>query len=127
MTVVTASGAALLMLSAYVDNVYSAYILFIIFYAIMSFGLSCVSACVAHGVRTLSFSLIFTLNTFVSVLFQTVVQLAVGDAGMNMSVSGMYVVFAAQLCVVVVIYVCVLVYEYCVATQYEHMSATQET
>jgi hypothetical protein len=99
-----ACAACLLLLSSWTDSLYLAYFLFVLFYAVMSF-LLCVSCClIASGMSISAFALLFSVNTFVSLAVQSLVQLAIGELGALLDIRRKYLAFAAQMLAVSAIF-----------------------
>ena len=99
-----ACAACLLLISSWTDSLYLAYLLFVLFYGVMSF-LLCVSCClIARGMSISAFALLFSVNTFASLAVQSLVQLAIGEHGALLDIRHKYIAFAAQMIAVSAIF-----------------------
>ena len=97
-------ASGLLLASSYAESVELAYVLFIAFYGIMAF-LVCVSAAlIASHMSVGTFAFLFSVNTFGSLLVQTVVQLIIGERILLLDIRQKYQAFAAQLLFVAVLF-----------------------
>ena len=101
----TASG--LLLWSSAAQNVELAYALFVAFYGIMAFLVCLSSALIASNMSMGMFALLFSVNTFGSLLVQTVVQLIIGEHVLLLDIRGKYRAFAAQLLLVAALFAAV--------------------
>ena len=98
------TASALLLWSSAAESVELAYSLFVAFYGIMAFLVCVSSALIASHMSVGTFSLLFSVNTFGSLLVQTLVQILIGDRVLLLDIRGKYRWFAAQLFFVAVLF-----------------------
>ena len=97
-------AGGLLLWSSAAQSVELAYTLFVAFYGIMAFLVCVSSALIASHMSVGTFALLFSVNTFGSLLVQTLVQLIIGENVLLLDIRGKYRVFAAQLFFVSVLF-----------------------
>jgi hypothetical protein len=83
--------------STWTDSVVVACVLFVCFYAVMSFLMVVSSVLIASSMSFTAFAFLFSVNTFGSLAVQSAVQLVIGEHGFSLSIQDKYRVFGTQL------------------------------
>ena len=107
LSVLPLTAGGLLLWSSAASSVELAYTLFVAFYGIMAFLVCLSTALIASNMSVGTFALLFSVNTFGSLLVQTVVQIIIGERGLLLDIRGKYRAFAAQLFFVAVLFAAV--------------------
>ena len=107
LSVLPLTAGGLLLWSSAAQSVELAYTLFVAFYGIMAFLVCVSSALIASHMSVGAFALLFSVNTFGSLLVQTLVQLIIGEHLLLLDIRGKYRAFAAQLLFVAVLFAAV--------------------
>ena len=92
-----AVAALLVWSSTWTASVEVACVLFVGFYAVLSFLMVVSSALIASSMSFTAFAFLFSVNTFASLAVQSAVQLVIGEHGLELSIQGKYRVFGTQL------------------------------
>ena len=106
-----ALASLLVWASTWTSSVYVACVLFVSFYALLSFLMVVSCALIASSMSFRAFALLFSVNTFLSLAVQSLVQLLIGEHGYSLSIFDKYRTFAAQLLLLSALYTALGVWE----------------
>ena len=103
-TVLPLIAAFTLILSAVSQSIILAYCLFPLYYALMAFLLSFASGAIANAMSIGQFALLFSVNQFISLIIQTIIQAIISGSALALSIQMKYFVFAGQTTIVAITY-----------------------
>ena len=99
-----ALASLLVWASTWTSSVHVACVLFVSFYAVLSFLMVVSSALIASAMSFQAFAFLFSVNTFLSLAVQSLVQLIIGEHGYSMSIFDKYRMFGSQLLLLSALY-----------------------
>uniref|UniRef100_A0A0A1XPW3 Thiamine transporter 1 n=1 Tax=Zeugodacus cucurbitae TaxID=28588 RepID=A0A0A1XPW3_ZEUCU len=110
-------GAAIL-LCCWTKNIYISYVGYILYGAFYAFSITVASAEVARYLEEDSFGLVFGVNTFIALTFQTLLTIiVVSNSGLSLDTRGQYTVYAFYYIGASVIYFLSVAVEYVINTR----------
>ncbi|XP_062550418.1 folate-like transporter 3 [Armigeres subalbatus] len=105
LTVCSALQGGLILYSGFSTNIWAAYTVYILFGALYMFMITMASATVAKYLQEDSFGLIFGINTFVALAFQTILTVVViSESGLMLSPRGQFKVYGGYFLALAVVY-----------------------
>ncbi|XP_063704597.1 thiamine transporter 1-like [Culicoides brevitarsis] len=113
LSVCASLAGTLTLVSAYTTNIFVAYVMYILFGVLYNFMITLISAHVAKQLADDSFGLIFGINTFLALVFQTVLTILVtSESGFALDVRQQFVTFGGYFMGLSVIYIIVAVVQF---------------
>ncbi|XP_058838438.1 thiamine transporter 1-like [Topomyia yanbarensis] len=105
LTLCSALQGGLILYSGFSTNIWAAYAVYILFGVLYMFMITMASATVAKYLEEDSFGLIFGINTFVALVFQTILTVVViSESGLMLSPRGQFKVYGGYFLVLAVVY-----------------------
>ncbi|XP_065076296.1 thiamine transporter 1-like [Ochlerotatus camptorhynchus] len=105
LTVCSGLQGGLILYSGFSTNIWAAYTVYILFGALYMFMITMASATVAKYLQQDSFGLIFGINTFVALVFQSILTVVViSESGLMLSPRGQFKVYGGYFLVLAVVY-----------------------
>ncbi|XP_055602734.1 thiamine transporter 1-like isoform X2 [Uranotaenia lowii] len=101
----SALQGGLILYSSFATNIWVAYVVYILFGVLYMFMITMASASVAKHLEEDSFGLIFGINTFLALAFQTILTVVViSESGLALDMRGQFKVYGGYFLVLAVIY-----------------------
>jgi thiamine transporter 2/3 len=110
-TILSAVQGGLIIFAAKTNSLYVNYTLYIFYLIFFSFTICVSGAEIAKHLIDDCYGLVFGINTFVGISFQTILTAVVTSSSLALSVSAMYSIYGYLLIALAVIYLLGLVYE----------------
>ncbi|XP_058465378.1 thiamine transporter 2-like [Malaya genurostris] len=105
LTVCSALQGGLILYSGFSTNIWLAYVVYIVFGVLYMFMITMASATVAKYLVEDSFGLVFGINTFIALVFQTILTVVViSESGLMLSPRGQFKVYGGYFLVLAVVY-----------------------
>ncbi|XP_053686826.1 folate-like transporter 3 [Sabethes cyaneus] len=105
LTLCSALQGGLILYSGFSTNIWAAYVVYILFGVLYMFMITMASATVAKYLEEDSFGLIFGINTFVALVFQTILTVVViSESGLMLTPRGQFKVYGSYFLVLALVY-----------------------
>uniref|UniRef100_A0A1B0GLL8 Uncharacterized protein n=2 Tax=Lutzomyia longipalpis TaxID=7200 RepID=A0A1B0GLL8_LUTLO len=112
LVIVSLGSGLVIFLGAHTMNLYISYAAYLIFGVLYAFASTIASAEIAKHLEEDSFGLVFGFNTFLSLVLQTILTLAV-VTGIHLSIFQQFYIYAAYFIVLGVVYFIIYVWDLC--------------